>query len=191
LNATAAISALLLLALCTGCRRDMFNQPFSKPLRKSDFFIDNNMASRPVIAHTVARGQLDDDPAFYTGMVGSNLVEDFPFPVTRDVLDRGRERFDIYCAICHGPNGDGDGMAVQRGFPPPPSYHIDRLRNAPVGHFFDVITRGYGIMYPYASRVEPRDRWAIAAYIRALQFSHNARLSDVPDSERASLEAKK
>jgi len=118
-------------------------------------------------------------------------VADFPFPITREVLERGQQRFEIYCAVCHGRTGDGNGMIVQRGFPPPPSYHIDRLRQAPVGHFFDVMTHGYGVMYSYAARVEPRDRWAIAAYIRVLQLSHNAKLQDVPAPERARLEASK
>lgn len=182
---------LALVLFASGCRRDMFNQPYSKPLRKSDFFRDNYMASRPLVANTVARGQLNQDQALYTGMVGSNLVADFPFAITREVLERGQERFEIHCSMCHGRTGDGNGMVVQRGFPPPPSYHIDRLRQAPVGHFFDVITRGYGVMYPYAARVEPRDRWAIAAYIRVLQLSHDAKPEDVPPSERAQLEASK
>jgi mono/diheme cytochrome c family protein len=191
LHSAFAAAAFLALTLCaTGCRQDMFNQPYSKPLRESDFFQDNHMASRPVVAKTIARGQLEADQAFYTGMLGSNLVADFPFPVTREVLERGQQRFEIYCAVCHGRTGDGNGIVVQRGFPPPPSYHIDRLRQAPVGHFFDVITHGYGVMYPYASRVEPQDRWAIAAYIRALQLSHNARPEDVPPSQLTQLEAK-
>lgn len=166
----------------------MFNQPFSKPLSPSDFFRDNHMASRPLVANTVALGHLDADPAFYTGKVGTNLVETFPYPITRQMLERGRERFDIYCAPCHGRTGDGNGMIVQRGFPAPPSYHIPRLQQAPVGHFFDVMTLGYGVMYSYAQRVEPSDRWAIAAYIRVLQQSQNARLEDVPPAERAKLE---
>jgi len=186
-----AICHLLLGLATSACRRDMFSQPYSKPLAKSDFFQDNQMASRPLVPHTVARGNLQDDEAFYTGRIGTNLVETFPFPVTREVLERGRQRFDIYCAPCHGRTGDGDGMIPQRGFPAPPSYHIDRLRQAPVGHFFDVMTRGYGIMYSYAARVEPSDRWAVAAYIRALQLSHDAKPSDVPAQERARLEAAK
>ncbi len=124
-------------------------------------------------------------------MIGTNFVTEFPFPITLDILERGRERFEIYCATCHGRTGDGNGMIVQRGFPPPPSYHIDRLRQAPVGHFYNVITRGYGVMYSYASRVEPRDRWAIAAYIRALQLSHNAVLADAAPEGRTQLEARR
>jgi hypothetical protein len=173
----------------SGCRRDMFNQPYSKPLAKSDFFPDNQMASRPVPLHTVARGHLDEDRVFYTGKIGTNLVETFPFPITRAVLEKGRERFEIYCAPCHGRTGQGNGMIVQRGFPAPPSYHLDRLREAPVGHFYDVMTQGYGIMYSYAERVNPADRWAIAAYIRVLQRSREGALADVPPEARAQLEA--
>jgi cytochrome c553 len=182
----------IFLALCdTGCRRDMFQQPSEKPLERSDFFRDNRMASRPLPPHTIARGHLDDDDAFYSGKIGTNLVTTFPFPITREVLLRGQERFDIHCAPCHGRTGDGNGIIPQRGFPVPPSYHIDRLRAAPAGHFFDVITHGYGVMYSYATRVDPADRWAIAAYIRALQLSHDAKISDVPEQQRAQLEAAK
>ena len=186
---TFGFLAMLAVALgASGCRRDMFKQPEEKPLERNTFFRDNQMASRPLPAHTIARGHLDADEAFYTGMIGGKLVTTFPFPITREVLLRGQERFDIYCAPCHGRAGDGKGMIPQRGFPQPPSYHIQRLRDAPVGHFFDVITRGYGIMYPYAARVDPRDRWAIAAYIRALQLSQDAKLSDAPADEQAKLQ---
>jgi cytochrome c553 len=181
----------IFLVFLTGCRRDMFLQPSEKPLERSDFFRDNDMASRPLPAHTVARGQLDEDEAFYRGMIGTNLVTQFPMPVTREVLLRGQERFNIYCAPCHGRSGEGNGMIPQRGYPSPPSYHTERLRTVPVGHFFDVITRGYGVMYSYANRVEPAARWAIAAYIRALQLSHDAKISDVPNEDRAQLEATK
>lgn len=182
----------VLFVLCTaGCRRDMFNQPAERPLQRSDFFQDNHMASRPLPPHTIARGHLQEDEAFYTGKVGDKLVTTLPFPVTREVLLRGQERFDIYCSPCHGRAGDGNGMIPQRGYPVPPSYHIDRLRQAPVGHFYDVITHGYGVMYSYAARVAPEDRWAIAAYIRVLQLSHDARISDVPEEQRAQLEGGK
>src|SRR5262249_14682634 len=140
------LSSVLLVSL-TGCRRDMFNQPTSRPLERSSFFQDNQMASRPLPAHTVARGHLDEDDAFYVGKIGTNLVTTLPFAVTREVLLRGQERFDIYCSPCHGRTGEGNGMIHQRGYPAPPSYHIDRLRQAPIGHFYDVITHGYGIMY--------------------------------------------
>jgi mono/diheme cytochrome c family protein len=165
----------------------MFHQPSEKPLEQSEFFRDNQMASRPLVPHTVAIGQLREDEAFYTGKVGTNLVAAFPIAITRETLVRGRERFEIYCSPCHGRTGDGKGMIPQRGYPAPPSYHIDRLRQAPAGHFFDVITRGYGVMYPYAARVGPADRWAIAAYIRVLQTSQNARIADVPQEARARL----
>jgi hypothetical protein len=185
------LTVFILLLTVTGCRRDMFQQPSERPLERNDFFRDNQMASRPLPPHTIARGHLDADEALYTGKIGPNLVTTFPFPITREVLLRGQERFDIYCAPCHGRTGDGNGMIPQRGFPAPPSYHIDRLRLAPVGHFFDVITHGYGVMYSYGSRVDPTDRWAIVAYIRALQLSHDAKVSDAPPQERAQLEVAK
>jgi hypothetical protein len=166
----------------------MFQQPKSNPLSASDFFLDG-AGSRPLVPGTVARGHLDENGEFYTGKRGTNLIENFPLPITRALLDRGHERYDIYCSVCHGRTGEGNGMIPQRGFPAPPSYHIDRLRQAPVGHFFDVMTQGYGVMYSYASRVAPEDRWAIIAYIRALQLSHDARLEDVPSTERAKLES--
>jgi cytochrome c553 len=165
----------------------MFDQPRLDTLQESELFADGGV-SRPLPPHTVARGQLNEDDVFYTGKIGTNLVAAFPTPVTREMLARGRERFDIYCANCHGQTGEGNGMIVQRGFPAPPSYHTDRLREAPVGHLFDVMTRGYGVMYPQASRVSVPDRWAIAAYIRALQLSRNATLDDVPPGERLQLE---
>jgi hypothetical protein len=179
---------ILGLFLLTGCRRDMFQQPRNNPLSSSDFFEDG-AGSRSLVPHTLARGHLNEDEQFYTGKIGTNLVTTFPFPITRAVLERGRERFNIDCALCHGNAGDGRGMIPQRGFPAPPSYHIDRLRQAPVGHFFDVISHGYGVMYSQASRVEPADRWAIAAYIRALQLSQDARVSDLSAEERAKLES--
>jgi cytochrome c553 len=183
--------AIFLAFTAVGCRRDMFIQPSEKPLERSEFFRDNDMASRPLPAHTIARGQLEEDEAFYTGKIGTNLVTEFPMPITREVLLRGQQRFNIYCAPCHGRTGDGKGMIPQRGYPAPPSYHIERLRTAPVGHFFDVVTHGYGVMYSYANRVEPDDRWAIAAYIRALQLSQDAKIADVPNENRAQLEVAK
>ncbi len=183
---------LLLLALAfavVGCRQDMYNQPKYKPLAKSEFFNDDTSA-RPLPPHTIPRGHLDEDTAFATGKNDDGtLAAALPVPVTRELLARGQERFTIYCSMCHGNEGDGNGMVVQRGYPPPPSYHIDRLRNAPPGYLYSVITNGYGIMYPYASRVEGPDRWAIVAYIRALQLSRHATLDDVPAGERAQLEA--
>ncbi|MGH7950880.1 MAG: c-type cytochrome [Limisphaerales bacterium] len=181
------ICLISIVFIFTGCRRDMFNQPKSNPLSQSDFFPDG-MDSRPIPPHTVARGDLQNDEAFYTGMIGTNLVTTFPMPVTREMIQRGQQCFEINCVPCHGETGDGNGIVVARGFPAPPSYHIARLRAAPVGHFFDVMTRGYGAMYSFASRVTPEDRWAIAAYIRALQLSEHATLADVPAQERAKLE---
>ncbi len=171
-----------------GCRQDMYNQPKYKPLRPSEFFADGTSA-RPLPPHTVPRGHLNEDTVFFEGKHDDGtLAEAFPMPVTHDLLKRGQERFNIYCSVCHGAEGDGNGMIVQRGFPPPNSYHIDRLRQAPPGYFFNVITHGYGVMYSYASRVEPADRWAIAAYIRALQLSRNGRPDDLPGDERTRLE---
>jgi cytochrome c553 len=169
----------------------MFVQPSSKPLERSDFFKDNQMASRPLVRFTVARGQLNEDEAFYTGKVGNNLVLEFPFPITREILERGRERFDIYCSPCHGRTGEGNGMIVQRGFPIPPSFHSERLRQAPPSYFVNVINSGYGIMFSYADRVQPSDRWAVAAYIRALQLSQNVPSAELTTQERQKLEGNK
>jgi len=171
----------------TGCRRDMIDQPKSNPLRESDFFADH-AASRPLPPHTVAQNGSRYAESFYTGMNGTNFVDIFPFPITREILDRGRQRYEINCVPCHGETGEGDGIIVRHGFPAPPSYHLDRLRAAPVGHFFDVMTRGYGAMFSQAERVTPEDRWAIAAYLRALQSSQHATLADVPAEERKKLE---
>jgi cytochrome c len=182
------IFTLAIVSTFTACRRDMFNQPKSNPLRESDLFPDGS-ASRPIPAHTIARTDWENDEAFYTGMIGTNLVTTFPMPVTPTILERGQQRFEISCVPCHGETGAGNGIVVQRGFPAPPSYHIERLRTAPVGHFFDVMTRGYGVMFSQAERVTPEDRWAIAAYIRALQLSENAKLADVPTNEIAKLNA--
>lgn len=175
------------IILLPACRRDMADQPHRKPLEASRFFVDH-ASSRPLPPHTIARGQLHDDAHFFTGRVGGLLVATFPAPVTRAQLERGRERFEIYCAVCHGRTGEANGMIVQRGFPTPPSLHIDRLREMPVGHFFDVITNGFGLMYSYAARVEPSDRWAIAAYIRALQLSQHAQITDAEPPQQAELE---
>jgi len=189
---------LLLSAYCllsAGCRYDMQDQPRYKAYKESTFFPDNR-ASRDLPDGTVARGKLKENKAFYTGKVDNpnpnaqvqtttdasgntlvssfpNDIDEFPIPVTKELVDRGQERFNIYCIVCHGPTGNGDGMIVRRGFPKPPTYHDDRLRNAPVGHFFDVITSGWGKMNSYAYQVPPADRWAIVAYIRALQTSQN------------------
>jgi Cytochrome C oxidase, cbb3-type, subunit III len=176
------------LLFCAGCRLDMHTQPRYNPYDPSDFFADGQSARTPVEG-TVPRGDLALGPheLLYTGKVNGEVVDEFPFPVTRAVLDRGRERFNIYCEPCHGMTGDGDGTIVQRGFRHPPSLHSDHLRSAPAGHFFDVISNGFGVMYPYGYRVVPRDRWAIVAYIRALQLSRQASINDVPETEREKL----
>jgi cytochrome c553 len=165
----------------------MHDQPKYIPLRPSDFFADGR-SERPLIEGTVARGHLDDDAAFYTGKgPDGKPLETFPFPVTRQVIERGQQRFNIYCSPCHDRLGNGDGMIVRRGYRKPPSYHIDRLRQVPNGYIYDVITNGFGAMPDYAAQIEPRDRWAIVAYVRALQLSQNASINDVPADARGQL----
>jgi cbb3-type cytochrome c oxidase subunit III len=185
--------ALILLPFCaalSACRQDMHDQPRYDPLQESTFFADGRSA-RPYIEGTVARGQLNSDTVFYTGKRGDQFVDTLPFPLTRDVLNRGRERFTIYCTPCHGQTGEGNGMIVQRGFSHPPLYTSERVRTQPLGHYFDVITNGFGAMHSYAARVAPRDRWAIAAYIRVLQVSRSATVNDVPPDKRSSLDEEK
>jgi len=177
---------LAVLATAGGCHNDMRDQPRSDPLEASDFFSDG-VASRSPVPGTVARGQLKADAQLESGMVDGKLATSFPYPVTADMLARGRERFGIFCTPCHGQLGDGQGMVVRRGFKQPSSFHVDRLRAAPPGYFFDVMTNGFGVMSSYASQVPVADRWAIAAYIRALQRSQYARLADVPAAERERL----
>ncbi len=165
----------------------MHDQPRYKPLAATDFFGDGRSA-RPEVEGTVARGHLRIDSARYMGKVGDQEVDTFPFPITRADLDRGQERFNIYCSPCHSRVGDGNGMVVRRGFRQAASYHSEKLIKAPVGHFFDVMTNGFGAMPSYASRIEPDDRWRIAAYVRVLQFSQNASLADVPEDQRAEID---
>jgi hypothetical protein len=178
------VAGLLALA---ACRQDMHNQPRYKPLAPSDFFSDGR-SERPMVEGTVARGHLRLDKARYTGKEDGVDVTEFPFPITRSDLLRGQERFNINCSPCHSRIGDGNGMVVRRGFRQAASYHTEKLLKAPVGHFFDVMTNGFGAMPSYASRVEPDDRWRIAAYIRVLQLSEDARIDDVPPDRRAELE---
>ena len=193
-----AVFCLLLTAYCLlsiGCRYDMQDQPRYKSYRQNEFFNDK-LSMREPVEGTVARGLLRENKAFYTGkkeninpniqvettvdasgntLVSSfpNDIEEFPIPVTKELVDRGQDRYNIYCIVCHGAVGGGDGMVVRRGYPQPPTYHDDRLRNAPVGHFYDVITNGWGRMNSYAAQIQPADRWAIVAYIRTLQISQN------------------
>lgn len=214
-RAVLACAALALtVSGCEKAMQDMYNQPKYKPLAASAFWPDGR-ASRPGVPGAIAysggatagtsSGRLgalplpaNEGPTYPVddqGRVKANLTASAPqplaaknpLPMNRRTLERGRERFDIYCSPCHSVAGDGDGMIVRRGFPSPPSYHTDRLRNAPDAHFYSVITNGYGMMYSYADRVAPDDRWAIVAYIRALQLSQNARLDDVPPERRAAL----
>ena len=178
---------VLASALVAGCRQDMHDQPKLKAFQKSTFF-DDGRASRPLVDGTVARGHLDDDVFLHTGRVDGQLVTMLPFPATRAVLDRGHERFDAFCSPCHGRVGDGDGMIVERGLRRPPSLHEERLRSAPDGYFFDVITNGFGIMLNYAQQVPVNDRWAIVAYIRALQLSQGTPVANLPAEDRAQVE---
>ncbi|HKS74278.1 MAG TPA: cytochrome c [Terriglobales bacterium] len=178
----SGLGLLALLALA-GCRQDMHDQPRFKPLAMSDFYTDLRSA-RPPVEGTVARGQVHEDTYFYTGKIGNNPGDYMPFPATKEVLERGQQRFNIYCAPCHSRMGDGNGMIVQRGFKQPPSYHIERLEKAPLGYFFDVMTNGFGAMPSYAAQIPERDRWCIVAYIRALQLSQHASNVDVPAGQK-------
>jgi mono/diheme cytochrome c family protein len=179
---------IVCLLLLTGCWYDMREQAKLKTLGPSDFFLDGQEA-RPLLPDAVARGHLDLDKAMYQGMNEDGTpVDTFPIEITREVLERGYQQYDIFCSPCHGRLGNGQGMIVQRGFKAPPSFHIERLREAPPGYYYDVITNGFGVMYSYASRVPPEDRWAIVAYIKALQLSQNATIDDVPPDQRSKLE---
>jgi mono/diheme cytochrome c family protein len=183
-RAISALALIAAIALWSGCRLDMHVQPKQNPLSPSDFYPDKRSA-RPLVEGTVARGQLHEDTYFYTGKIGDNPGDVMPFPVTKEVLERGRERYNIYCAPCHSRIGDGNGFIPSRGFTRmPPSYHIPRLQKAPLGYFFDVMTNGFGIMPDYASQVSPEDRWKIVAYIRALQLSQSASMKDVPAGQK-------
>lgn len=177
-------TAIILLSLFSACRLDMHVQPRENPLARSDFYSDHR-SERPPVEGTVARGELQADSYFYTGKIGNNPGDMMPFPVTKEILARGRERFNIFCAPCHSRLGDGNGFVPSRGFSrKPPSFHDERLMKAPVGYFFDVMTNGFGIMQDYASQIPTQDRWDIIAYIRALQLSQNATMADVPAGQQ-------
>ena len=177
------IGILWAIVALSACRIDMHVQPRQNPLSRSDFFADQR-SERPPIEGTVARGQLHEDAYFYTGKAGNGAGDFMPFPVTKEAVERGRERYNIYCSPCHSMVGDGNGFIPSRGFArKPPSYHIPRLQKAPLGYFYDVITNGFGIMPDYASQIPPQDRWNIVAYIRALQLSQNATKADVPSGQ--------
>lgn len=176
----------LLLVLCA-CRQDMHDQPRFEPLEATSLF-DDGRASRPRVPGTIARGERTYDAHLVEGRVGGELATTFPVPITAEVLERGRERFDIFCSACHDRAGTGNGIVVKRGLKQPPSFHIERLRNAPPGYFYDVITRGFGAMYDLSDKLAPADRWAVVAYVRALQRSRNASLADVAPQVRERLE---
>lgn len=171
LGRNAALSLVLLTG--AGCRQDMHDQPKYTAYKPSNFFADGRSA-RPVVEGTVAQGHLNEDELLHAGKVGGQPATLFPFAVDEALMRRGRERYDIFCSPCHGLAGEGDGMVVQRGYRRPPSFHVDRLREAPPGHLYDVITSGFGAMPDYAAQIPVRDRWAIVAYMRALQLSQNA-----------------
>ncbi len=202
----ARMTLATLALLAAGCRQEMYDQPRYEPQEASDFFADGK-ADRPLVPGVVPRIDARNEPndelydRLSVGSTGGESAQEPPFPVDRRVLDRGRQRYQIFCLPCHGERGDGRGMIVRRGFsPPPPLYGkrpttgkssavsiYDDLRDAPLGHFFDVITHGHGAMYSYASRIPPRDRWAISAYIRALQLSQYAKVDDLPQQDRDEL----
>lgn len=181
------IGASALLVSVAACRQDMHDQPKYTALQESDFFADGQ-ASRPLVANTVARGQLNEDTLLTAGKEGTAVATVFPFPVTDQVMARGQERFDVFCAPCHGRTGMGDGMIVRRGYRRPPALGEQRLIDAPVGHIFDVVTNGFGAMPDYAEQIPVPDRWAIAAYVRALQLSTHASVEDVPAADRGKLD---
>ena len=184
---TAVVSLAMLLTL-SACQQKMANQPRYDPLEASDFFEDG-MSARPRVEGTVARGELVTDPLLATGKVNGQLTNGYPFAITAEVIDRGHERYDIFCSECHGRVGDGNGMIPARGYRRPPSFHTETVRDQPTGHFFDVMTNGFGAMPPYGTMITPQDRWAIVAYIRALQLSQHATVADVPVADRAKLDA--
>jgi hypothetical protein len=172
----AAVCGAACLALLGGCslKQDMAQQPKNRPLSPSDFFTDGR-SERPLLENTVARGSIADD-----ALLIPKESNGFPLPVSQELLERGEGRYKIFCTPCHGLQGDGNGMIAMRGMKHPPSYHQDRLRQAPNGYFYDVITNGFGAMYGYSAQIPPRDRWAIAAYVRALQLSRNAKVAELP-----------
>ena len=174
-----AIGLMLVTALTAGCRQDMHNQPKFVPQRSTTFFADGRSV-RPQVDYTVARGQLDEDGFFYTGLLGGKELDALPMPVSAQMLARGQERYNIYCTPCHSRVGNGAGMIVQRGYKPAGNFHAARILAEPLSHYFYVITNGYGAMPDYSAQLTPTDRWSVAAYIRALQISQNSSESSVP-----------
>ncbi|WP_428305954.1 c-type cytochrome [Lacipirellula sp.] len=183
-----ALSLPALLALA-GCHRDMYDQPRLEPLEKNTFF-DDGRSSRPLVEGVVEYGAISPNDVFNSGKVNGQFTDELPESIELNaaLLKRGEQRFNIFCSNCHGFSGDGDGMIVLRGYRKPPTYHSDRLRGMPLGYFFDVATNGFGVMPSYASQIPVKDRWAMAAYVRALQLTQYAKLDDVPEAERQQLE---
>ena len=183
--AVALAGALLMV----GCelRQAMYDQPKYESLEASDVFEDGLSARQPVEG-TVARGQLRLDSHLYGGKVNGELATTLPLEVTEELLTRGRQRYDIFCSPCHDRTGTGNGLIVKRGLKQPPSYHIDRLKEVPIGHFYDIITNGFGAMYGFAARIPAKDRWAIAAYVRALQFSQGVQFDKLPPEDQRQLQ---
>jgi mono/diheme cytochrome c family protein len=179
LKQSAAFGAMAATLVLAGCRQDMHDQPKFFPQRGTDFYADGRSV-RPQVENTVARGQLRENAYFYTGLINGKEGDGLPFPATLEVLERGQERYNVYCTPCHSRVGNGVGMIVQRGYMKAGSFHSARLETAPLGHFFHVISNGYGAMPDYSSQIAPEDRWAIVAYIKALQLSQKATEADVP-----------
>jgi mono/diheme cytochrome c family protein len=190
LTKLSAIAILPLLLMIAACRQDMQDQPKYKPLGANRFFADGRDA-RPIPAGTIALDELNDTDAFHTGAdANGEFLDTIPLKVDLKVLRRGQERFDIYCSPCHGRTGDGNGMVAQRGLKIPADLHTDRLRSVPPGYIYQVIKNGYGAMGDYGDQIPVNDRWAIVAYVRALQLSRDAPLNDVPEAQRGELSAK-
>ena len=183
-----AACGLAASVLVAGCRQDMHDQPRFKPYAKSDFYADQRSA-RPLVDGTIPRGPRNQDTMLVTGKVDGAPAAVVPVEITKAVMDRGHQRYDIFCAPCHSRTGLGDGMIVRRGYRKPPTFHQDRLRQAAPGYLFDVITRGFGAMPDYAAQIPVKDRWAIVAYLRALQRSQQAKVSEIPAAERTRLDA--
>ncbi len=167
------------ILLLSACGRNMYDQPKAETYEASPFFADG-ASSRPLPDGVISRNRGGVDPVYFTGLGATGMVSELPVELTTDLLLRGQERYDIYCSVCHNYNGNGGGMVVQKGFPQPVSFHDQRLLDAPVGYFYNAITNGFGRMYSYASRIPVEDRWAISAYVKALQLSQNATIDDVP-----------
>ncbi len=181
------LAALRFVGSLCGCRQDMHDGAYAEPYEGSPLFADGR-ASRPQVAGTVARGELQEDDHFWRGTVDGELAQGLPLELTHELLERGRQRYEIYCAPCHDYTGSGRGMVVQRGFKAPTSLHDPRLRASADGYYFDVMTNGFGAMMDYSDRISARDRWAIVAYVRALQRAWDGRIEDVPEPERSRLE---